>query len=156
MIDGEGVLITAHMIGSSGINEQIVGFSQEAAACHDSIGVISRLVRRGSCGGRLFLVFLFSEFIGGLLKVAVVMGMTLAGKIPTLDIRIRGAGRPLIIVVGGLAAFVALSTPLGHSKCLRRRHSCSLFRLYVAQRLLDGHPGSGPAIRKVSNLRFSG
>ena len=109
---------------------------------------------RGSGPGHgLFCIFLFSEFIGGFLKVAVVTGMTLAGTIPTLDIRIRRAGRPLVVVPGGLAAFVTLSALLRDGECLRSRHRSSLFRLYIATRLLDGRRGSGPAICKVSNLR---
>ena len=141
------------MIGGSGINEPIVGVSREAAACHHSVGVVSRLVRRGGGhGGGRFSVFLFSEFIGGLLEVAVVAGMTLASTIPTLDISIGGAGRPLIIVPGGLASFITLSALLGDGECPRSGHRRGLFRLYVAKRLLDGRPGSCPATREVSNL----
>ena len=107
----------------------------------------------GGRGGGLFRVFLFSEFIGSPLEVAVVTGMTLAGTIPTLNIRIRGARRPLIAIVGGLVAFIVLSALLRDGECPRGGHRRGLFRLYVLKRNLDGCSGSGPAIRKVSNLR---
>ena len=154
MIDGEGVFVTAHMIGDSGINKLIVRVSQEAAASHHGVGVVCRLVRRGGGrGGSLFPVFLFSEFIGGLLEVAIVTGMTLAGTIPTLYVRIRGAGRPLVSIVGGLAAFMALSALLRNSEYPRSGHPKGLLRLYVSKRLLDRGPSSDPSIRKMSNLR---
>ena len=141
------------MIGGSGINEAIFGVFREAVACHHSVGVVRRLVRRGGGrGGGLFRVFLFSEFIGGLLKVVVVAGMTLAGTIPTLDIGVREAGGPLI-VPGGLAALVTPSALLGDGECPRSGHRRGLLCLYIAKRLFDGRPSSGPAIRKVSNLR---
>ena len=154
MIDGIGVFITTYMIGGSGINEPIVAVSREAAVSDHSVGVVSRLVcRGGGCGSRLFRVFLFSEYMDSLLEVAVVAGMTLAGTIPTLDIRIRGAGRPLIIVPGGLAAFITLSSFLGDGECPQSGHRRGFFRLNIAKRLLNGPRSSSPAICKVFNLR---
>ena len=153
-MDGEGVFVASHMIGSSGFNELVVGVSREAAKCHHGVGIVGRLIRRGGGrGGGLFRVFLFSEFVGGLPKVAIFTGMTLAGTIPTLDIRIRGAGRPLIVVIRGLGSFVALSAPLRDCQCPRSGHRSRLFSLCIGKRLFDRRPGSSPAIHEVSNLR---
>ena len=80
------------------------------------------------------------------------MGTTFAGKIPTLDIRIRGAGSPLVAIVGGLAAFIALSALVRDGECPQSRYRSSLIHQYIAKRLLDGRPDSGPAFCKVSNL----
>ena len=154
MIDGEGVFVATHMIGGSGINEPVVGVSREAAVSHHGIGVVSRLIRRGGGrGGGEIRVILLSMFIGSLLEVAVVMGKTLAGTILTVDIGIRGAGRPHVIIPGGLVAFVTLSALLTDCECPQSGHCSSWFCLYIAKRLLDGLPGSGPAVHKVSNLR---
>ena len=153
VIDSKGVLVATHMIGGSGVDERIIVVSREPAACRHSVGVVSRFVRRGgSRGGGLFPVFLFSEFIDGLLEVAIVTVVTLVGTIPTLDIRIRGAARPLIVVPGGLEAFVKLPALLRDGECPRSRHCGGLICLYISKRLLDGRPGSGPAICEVSNL----
>ena len=115
MIDGEGVFVAAHVISTPGVNEPVVGVSWVAAACHHSVGAVSRLIRIG--GGGLFLIFLFFEFIGALLEVAIVTGMSLAGTVPALDIRIRGVGRPRIVVVRGFVAFIALSALLRDGEC---------------------------------------
>ena len=142
------------LVSGSGINEPVVEVSREVAEYDHGVKVVHRPVRRGGGrGSRLFGIFLFSEFVGGLLEVAVVTGTTLVGKIPTLDVGIREAGRPLIVILRGLAAFVTLSSRLRDSKCLRSGHRSRLFCRYILERLLDGRPGIGPTICEVSSLR---
>ena len=132
----------------------MVRVSQEVAACHYSVRVVSKFVHRGgSHGGRLCRFILFFQFIAGLLEIAVVMGLNLVGTIPTLDIGFGGAVRPLVVVPGGLAVFVALSPSHSDGECPRSGYRSRLFRISIAKGLLDRRPGSGPAIRKMSNLK---
>ena len=77
------------------------------------------------------VVFLFPKFIGCLFEIAVIAGMTHVGTIPTLYIRIGGAGRPLIVVSGVLIAIVTLSPFPGDSKSPRGKLRAFLLRLYI-------------------------
>ena len=120
------------MISSNGVDEPIVRFSREIAACHHGTGLVRCPIGRGgSRSGGLFVVFLFPQFIGGLFEIAVIAGMTLAGTIPTLYIRIGGVGRRLIIVPGVLVAFITLSPSFGDGKSPRGGLGASLLRLYI-------------------------
>ena len=126
------------MFRSPGVDEPIVRLPREIAVCHHGIGLVRCPIGRG--GGRnggLFVVFLFPKFIGGLFEIAVIAGMTLAGTIPALYIRIGGAGRVLIVVAGVLLAFITLSPSLGDGKRPRSGLGACLLRLYIPQRFLD-------------------
>ena len=120
------------MIRGHGVDEPIVRLPREIGKCHHGVGLVRCPIGRG--GGRnggLFVVFLFPKFIGGLFEIAVITGMTLAGTILTLYIRIGGVGRLLNVVPRVLVAFVTLSSSLGDSKSPRGGLEACLFRLYI-------------------------
>ena len=78
-----------------------------------------------------FYCLSFSKFVSGLFEIAVIAGVTLAGTIPTLYIRIGGVGRLLVVISGVLVAFFMLSPSLGDGKGLRGRLGTCLLRLYI-------------------------
>ena len=120
------------MIRSPGVDESIVRLPREIAAYHHGIGLVRCPIGRG--GGRnggLFVFFLFPKFISGLLEIAVIAGMTLAGTILTVYIGIGGAGRLVIVVPGVLVAFVTLFPAFGDGKSPRGGLGACLLRLYV-------------------------
>ena len=120
------------MIRSPRINEPIVRLPRAIAACHHGIGPVRFPIGPGGRrNGGLFVVFLFPKFIGGFFEVAVIAGLTLAGTIPTLYIRIGGAGRLPIVVPGILLAFITLSPYFGDGKSPRGGLGACLLRLYI-------------------------
>ena len=107
-------------------------------------GTLSGCCHSGS--GLLRFLLLFSELIGSLLKVAVVLGMSLAGAVPAMDFR----GIFFILLAPSIGTGVAFTFSSSFRYCKssagQSRLGTILFYLQVVKSLFKDRPGSLPGI----------